>query len=80
MERKEHEKQDLLALNEDLHQKRDFTMKNFEIRQTARNEEFEALKQAKSILSGAKLFQGAEGAQRVLCQGEGALRGQARDL
>ena len=42
MERKEHEKQDLLALNEDLHQKRDFTMKNFEIRQTARNEEFEA--------------------------------------
>ena len=29
-------------------------MKNFEIRQTARDEEIEALKQAKAILSGAK--------------------------
>jgi len=32
----------------------DFVMKNFEIRQTARDEEIEALKQAKAILSGAK--------------------------
>ena len=29
-------------------------MKNFDIRQTARDEEIEALKQAKAILSGAK--------------------------
>ena len=32
----------------------DFVMKNFEIRQTGRDEEIEALKQAKAILSGAK--------------------------
>ncbi len=32
----------------------DFVMKNFETRQTARDEEIEALKQAKAILSGAK--------------------------
>ena len=29
-------------------------MKNFEIRQTARDEEVEALRQAKAILSGSK--------------------------
>jgi len=38
----------------DLHSACDFVMKNFDIRQTARGEEIEALKQAKSILSGAK--------------------------
>merc|ERR1719274_515349 len=38
----------------DLHKSCDFVMKNFEIRQTARDEEIEALKQAKAILSGAK--------------------------
>merc|ERR1719398_131352 len=38
----------------ELHQSCDFVMKNFEIRQTARDEEIEALKQAKAILSGAK--------------------------
>merc|ERR1719482_882070 len=38
-----------------LHQSCDFVLKNFEIRQTARDEEIEALKQAKAILSGAKL-------------------------
>merc|ERR1719389_856124 len=38
----------------DLHKSCDFTVKNFEIRQTARDEEIEALKQAKAILSGAK--------------------------
>jgi len=32
----------------------DFVMKNFEVRQTARDEEIDALKQAKSILSGSK--------------------------
>merc|ERR1719313_1515758 len=38
----------------DLHKSCDFVMKNFEARQTARDEEIEALKQAKAILSGAK--------------------------
>merc|ERR1719163_1987822 len=38
----------------DLHKSCDFVLKNFEIRQTARDEEIEALKQAKAILSGAK--------------------------
>jgi len=38
----------------DLHKACDFVMKNFDIRQTARGEEIEALKQAKNILSGAK--------------------------
>jgi len=37
-----------------LHQDCDFTMKNFEVRQSARDQEVEALKQAKSILSGSK--------------------------
>merc|ERR1719272_2506220 len=41
----------------ELHQSCDFVLKNFEIRQTARDEEIEALKQAKSILSGAKFIQ-----------------------
>jgi len=38
----------------ELHSSCDFVMKNFDIRQTARDEEIEALKQAKAILSGAK--------------------------
>merc|ERR1712060_233274 len=38
----------------ELHQCCDFVMKNFDVRQTARDEEVEALKQAKAILSGAK--------------------------
>jgi len=38
----------------ELHQSCDFVMKNFDVRQTARDEEVEALKQAKAILSGAK--------------------------
>merc|ERR1719380_349975 len=37
----------------ELHQSCDFVVKNFEIRQQARDEEVEALKQAKAILSGA---------------------------
>merc|ERR1719408_229014 len=37
--------------NADLHKACDFVMKNFEIRQTGRDEEIEALKQAKAILS-----------------------------
>jgi len=43
--------------NSDLHKACDFVIKNFEIRQTARDEEIEALKQAKAILSGAKFSQ-----------------------
>jgi len=38
----------------ELHGSCDFVMKNFDLRQTARDEELEALKQAKAILSGAK--------------------------
>jgi len=38
----------------DLHKSCDFVIKNFDIRQEARGQEIEALKQAKAILSGAK--------------------------
>jgi hypothetical protein len=38
----------------DLHKSCDFTMKNFDLRQDARDQEVEALRQAKAILSGAK--------------------------
>merc|ERR1740117_2171084 len=38
----------------ELHGSCDFIVKNFDIRQSARDEEIEALKQAKAILSGAK--------------------------
>jgi len=41
----------------DLHKACDFVLKNFDIRQTARDQEVEALKQAKAILSGAKFIQ-----------------------
>jgi len=37
-----------------LHQSCDFIIKNFDVRQSARDEEIEALRQAKAILSGAK--------------------------
>merc|ERR1719246_426800 len=40
--------------NAELHQSCDFVIKNFDLRQTARDEEVEALRQAKAILSGAK--------------------------
>ena len=39
--------------NADLHKSCDFTLKNFEIRQTARDEEVEALKQSIAMFSGA---------------------------
>merc|ERR1740133_722241 len=48
------ELEQLANYNAELHQSCDFVMKNFEIRQTARDEEVEAIKQAKAILSGAK--------------------------
>merc|ERR1719181_565043 len=51
------ELEQLSNYNAELHSSCDFIMKNFEIRQTARDEEIEALKQAKSILSGAKFVQ-----------------------
>jgi chromosome segregation ATPase len=46
----------------ELHSSCDFVTKNFEIRQTARDEEIEALKQAKAILSGAKFEAFLQGA------------------
>merc|ERR1712223_763943 len=48
------ELEQLSNYNAELHQSCDFVLKNFELRQTARDEEVEALRQAKAILSGAK--------------------------
>ena len=48
------EMQQLSNENADLHKACDFTLKNFDIRQEARDQEVEALRQAKAILSGAK--------------------------
>jgi len=48
------ELEQLANYKSELHSSCDFVLKNFEIRQTARDEEIEALKQAKAILSGAK--------------------------
>merc|ERR1719379_3223182 len=48
------ELEQLSNYNAQLHESCDFVQKNFELRQTARDEEVEALKQAKAILSGAK--------------------------
>jgi len=44
----------LSEANAALHQSCDFIMKNFELRQSARDEEIQALNQATAILSGAK--------------------------
>ena len=44
----------LLPRTKALYSDLSLVMKNFDIRQTARDEEIEALKQAKAILSGAK--------------------------
>eukprot|EP00928_Gymnodinium_smaydae_P096255 TRINITY_DN845_c2_g1_i1.p2 TRINITY_DN845_c2_g1~~TRINITY_DN845_c2_g1_i1.p2 ORF type:complete len:127 (-),score=52.95 TRINITY_DN845_c2_g1_i1:54-404(-) len=48
------ELEQLSNYNAQLHQSCDFVLKNFEVRQTARDEEVEALRQAKAILSGSK--------------------------
>jgi chromosome segregation ATPase len=48
------EAQQLSNENADLHKSCDFTLKNFDIRQEARDQEVEALRQVKAILSGAK--------------------------
>jgi len=44
----------LASENADLHKACDFTLKNFDLRQGARDDEIEALKQALNIFSGAK--------------------------
>jgi len=51
--------------NIELHKSCDFVLKNFEIRQRARDEEVEALKQAKAILSGANFEAFLENADSV---------------
>ena len=56
------ELQQLSNYKAELHQSCDFVVKNFEIRQTARDEEVEALRQAKAILSGAKFEAFLQGA------------------
>merc|ERR1712087_1057710 len=48
------ELEQLSNYNSELHQSCDFVVKNFDLRQTTRDEEVEALRQAKAILSGAK--------------------------
>jgi len=53
LESVENELEQLANYNAELHTACDFTLKNFDIRQTARDEEIEALKQAKAILSGS---------------------------
>merc|ERR1711920_1141565 len=50
----EEELEQLSNYNAELHKSRDFVLKNFDLRQAARDEEVEALRQAKAILSGAK--------------------------
>merc|ERR1719410_3180377 len=56
------ELEQLSNYNAELHQACDFVLKNFEVRQSARDEEVEALKQAKAILSGAKFEEFLQGA------------------
>merc|ERR1719517_329896 len=48
------ELEQLSNYNAELEQSCNFVLKNFDLRQTARDEEVEALRQAKAILSGAK--------------------------
>jgi len=56
------ELEQLSNYNAQLHQSCDFVQQNFELRQTARDEEVEALRQAKAILSGAKFEEFLQGA------------------
>merc|ERR1719343_1261867 len=55
------ELEQLSSYNAELHSSCDFVMKNFDLRQTARDEEVEALRQAKAILSGAKFEEFLQG-------------------
>jgi chromosome segregation ATPase len=54
MEATELELTQLANMNAELHKSCDFVLANFDVRQAARAEEVEALRQAKAILSGAK--------------------------
>merc|ERR1712151_1261030 len=56
------ELEQLSNYNAQRHQSCDFVLKNFDLRQTARDEEVEALRQAKAILSGAKFEEFLQGA------------------
>jgi len=56
------ELEQLSSYDAELHQACDFVLKNFEVRQSARDEEVEALKQAKAMLSGAKFEEFLQGA------------------
>merc|ERR1712151_1251924 len=56
------ELEQLSNYNAQLHQSCDFVLKNFDLRQTARDEEVEALRQAKAILSGVKFEEFLQGA------------------
>jgi len=56
------ELEQLSNYNAQLHQSCDFVQQNFDLRQTARDEEVEALRQAKAILSGAKFEEFLQGA------------------
>jgi len=47
------EAEKLSTYNAELHSSCDFLLKNFDLRQAARQEEMDALAQAKAILSGA---------------------------
>jgi len=49
------ELEELANENADLHKACDFTLKNFDTRQQARDEEVEGLREAKAALSGAQL-------------------------
>merc|ERR1711957_392782 len=55
------ELEQLSNYNAELHSSCDFITKNFDLRQTARDEEVEALRQAKAILSGAKFEEFLQG-------------------
>merc|ERR1719482_2436849 len=55
----------LIGENGDLHKSCDYTLKNFDLRQTARQSEMEALKQALSILSGASFSAFLQGGVKV---------------
>merc|ERR1719265_3069513 len=47
--------EDLSNLAGNLHRNCDFTLKNFEVRQSSRAQEIDALNQAKAIMSGADI-------------------------
>merc|ERR1740115_31688 len=56
------ELEQLAASKAELHASCDYVVKNFDVRQTARDEEVDALKQAKAVLSGSKMEAFVQGA------------------